>query len=85
MEREIKDNYMMQLFNKKNSYSKGHDGEMEVHGYLSQLYPNKEIYNCSKEDNRGDYYLDIEEDFRVMMESKDYNTNVPKKEIEKAL
>lgn len=84
MEREIKDTYMMQLFNKKNSYNKGHDGEQEVHGYLSQLYPNKEIYNCSKEDNRGDYYLDLDDEFRVMIESKDYTSNVPKKEIEKA-
>ena len=85
MEREIKDTYMMQLFNKKNSYSKGQGGEQEVHGYLSQLYPSKEIYNCSKEDNRGDYYLDIDDNLRVMIESKDYTSNVPKKEIEKAI
>ena len=83
-EKELKNTYMAQMFNKKNSSLKGQGGEMEVHGYLSKLYPSNEIYNCSKEDHRGDYYIEFESGVRIMIESKDYQSNVPKKEIDKA-
>ena len=83
-EKELKNTYMSQIFNKKNSSLKGQGGEMEVHGYLSKLYPSNEIYNCSKEDHRADYYIEFESGVRIMIESKDYQSNVPKKEIDKA-
>ena len=47
--KELKNTYMAQMFNKKNSSLKRQGGEMEVHDYLSKLYSSNEIYNCSKE------------------------------------
>tara|TARA_B000000557_G_C20795945_1_gene453257 strand:- start:419 stop:1582 length:1164 start_codon:yes stop_codon:yes gene_type:complete len=89
----IRDNYEEKLLAEKqksddmalrttNSTLKGQEGENFSQHQLNCLFPKAEIEDCHKTPERGDFIL-REKEFNMMVEIKNYNTNVGKKEIQK--
>lgn len=72
----------LQTFN-DNSYYKGKVGEQKMLNLLTMLFPKNEIIDTHKDPNRGDFLIICENEKKILIDNKDYNTNVPKKEIEK--
>ena len=90
---QIRDNYEEKLLAEKqksdavllrntNSTLKGQEGENFSQHQLNCLFPKAEIEDCHKIPERGDFIF-REKEFVMMVEIKNYNTNVGKKEIQK--
>ena len=67
----------------ENSYNKGKVGEQKMLGVLTMLFPKNEIIDTHKDPNRGDFLIVCENEKKILIDNKDYSSNVPKKEIEK--
>lgn len=65
-----------------NSCVKGQDGEQHVYSELNLLFPKAEIEDTHAVPGRGDFIM-REDGFVMMIESKNYNRNVQKGEIDK--
>jgi len=70
------------IMRSQNSTIKGQDGEEYVLGQLNMLFPRAEIEDTHKVSNRGDFIM-REDDFAMMIETKNYSKNVQKSEIDK--
>jgi hypothetical protein len=70
------------IMRSQNSTIKGQDGEEYVLGQLNMLFPRAEIEDTHKVPNRGDFIM-REDDFTMMIETKNYSKNVQKSEIDK--
>jgi len=69
---------------KKNSSIKGKVSENKLHYVLSSIYPSAEIVNNTDKDKHcGDFYIKRKNKPVVLVENKDYNTNVGPSEVEK--
>ena len=66
-----------------NSCLKGKVGEVKMNSTLNMLFPKCEIEDTHKQPNRGDFVLTNENEKKILIDNKDYNQNIPKKEIEK--
>jgi len=85
LESEI-DNYKSQyektLIRTQNSTIKGQDGEEFTFHQLNMLFPKAEIQDTHKQTGRCDFVM-CEDNFKMMIEIKNYKTNVNKAEIDK--
>ena len=77
-----KDKYENTIVRTQNSTIKGQDGEDFTFHQLNCMFPRSEIEDCHKQSARGDFIM-REKDFTMMIETKNYDTNVNKVEIEK--
>ena len=66
-----------------NSYYKGKVGEQKMYNLLTMMFPKNEIIDTHKDPNRGDFLIVCEDEKKILIDNKDYSSNVPKKEIEK--
>ena len=67
----------------ENSSIKGKISENAMLQNLSMLFPKNNIEDTHKESGRGDFIMTDQTDYKILLENKDYKSNVPKKEIEK--
>jgi len=67
----------------ENSSIKGKLSENAMLQNLSMLFPKNNIEDTHKVSGRGDFIMTDEKDYKILLENKDYKSNVPKKEIEK--
>ena len=79
---KYKTQYENTLIRTQNSTIKGQDGEDFTYHQLNRLFPRAEITDCHKQPNRCDFIMQ-EGDFSMMLEIKNYKTNVNKAEIDK--
>lgn len=79
---EYRDKYEKSLFTTSNSTIKGQEGEEFTYHQLNCMFPKAEILDCHKEAARGDFILH-DENITMMLEIKNYNSNVNKGEITK--
>ena len=77
-----KDKYENTLIRANNSTIKGQDGEEFTFHELNLRFPSAEIEDCHKTKGRGDFILK-EGDLIMMIENKNYTTNVNNAEINK--
>jgi hypothetical protein len=81
---DLQNKEITNYFNKfNNSSNKGLIGEKKINLILNKLLPSAEIINTSKSTSQGDFIIKREHKTNILIETKDYNKNVPKKEIEK--
>ena len=66
----------------KHSTIKGQAGEEFTHHELNRRFPTAEIEDTHKQTGRGDFIMK-ENDFTMLIETKNYKKNVTKPEIEK--
>lgn len=66
-----------------NSYYKGKVGEQKMLQVLTLLFPKNEIIDTHCDPNRGDFLIVCDSEKKILIDNKDYNSNVPKKEIDK--
>ena len=81
MER-YKSQYEDSLIRTQNSTIKGQDGEEFTYHQLNRLFPKAEIEDCHKQTGKCDFIM-RQGDFSMMLEIKNYKTNVNKAEIDK--
>ena len=74
--------YENTLIRTQNSTIKGQDGEDFTFHQLNMLFPKAEIEDTHKQTARCDFIM-CENDFKMMLEIKNYKTNVNKAEIDK--
>ena len=79
---ELQKNYESSIIRTRNSTIKGQDGEEFMFHELNCMFPKSEIEDCHKQTARGDFIM-REDDFTMMIETKNYDTNVNKTEIDK--
>ena len=72
----------MNNMNNNNSTIIGQEGENETFRELNLMFPKCEIEDTHTTEGRGDFIIK-DNDLSIMIETKKYNTNVPKKEIDK--
>ena len=72
----------MNNMNNNNSTIIGQEGENETFRELNLMFPKCEIEDTHTIQGRGDFIIK-DNDLSIMIETKKYNTNVPKKEIDK--
>lgn len=65
-----------------NSSIKGNIGENYLFNVLNDILPSAEITNTSKLSNSGDFLINHKKN-KILIETKDYKTNVCKKEVDK--
>ena len=70
------------LIRSQNSTIKGQDGEDFTFHQLNRLFPKAEIIDCHKQTGKCDFIMN-EGEFSMMLEIKNYKTNVNKAEIDK--
>lgn len=66
-----------------NSSIKGKVGEDKMKQILTMLFPKNEIEDTHSLPGRGDFIINCKNDKKILIDNKDYSTNVPKKEIDK--
>jgi hypothetical protein len=66
-----------------NSFFKGKVGEDKMKQTLTMLFPKNEIEDTHSQPGRGDFIISCKNDKKILIDNKDYSTNVPKKEIDK--
>ena len=66
-----------------NSYYKGKIGEQKMYNTLTMMFPKNEIIDTHGDPNRGDFLIVCDDEKKILIDNKDYSSNVPKKEIEK--
>tara|TARA_B110001450_G_scaffold58099_1_gene54790 strand:- start:9681 stop:10856 length:1176 start_codon:yes stop_codon:yes gene_type:complete len=69
--------------NKDNSSIKGKVGEDKMKQILTMLFPKNEIEDTHSSPGRGDFIITCKNDKKILIDNKDYSSNVPKKEIDK--
>ena len=62
-----------------NSSIKGQIGENKMKQTLTMLFPKNEIEDTHSIPGRGDFIISCKNDKKILIDNKDYNTNVPKK------
>lgn len=67
----------------ENSYNKGKVGEQKMHNILTMLFPKNEIIDTHCTPSRGDFIIVCDDEKNILIDNKDYSSNVPKKEIDK--
>lgn len=67
----------------ENSYNKGKVGEQKMHNILTMLFPKNEIIDTHCTPSRGDFIIICDDEKKILIDNKDYSSNVPKKEIDK--
>ena len=73
-------------FNKQNcSNTKGKHGETRLEIILANLFPTAEIKNTAGLTASGDFIINRKDKQNILIDTKDYDTSVPIKEIEKIL
>ena len=72
----------MNNMNNNNSTIIGQEGENETFRELNLMFPKCEIEDTHTTQGRGDFIIK-DNDLSIMIETKKYNANVPKKEIDK--
>lgn len=66
------------------SNTKGKQGEKRLELILSQMYPSSSIVNTSGQTSAGDFKVQHrKEDVPILIDTKDYDTTVPDREVEK--
>ena len=78
----LQKDYMTSLEKSQNSTILGQVGESVTYEGLNRLFPKAEIEDCHQTKGRGDFILH-ENDFVMMIETKNYTKNVTKPEIQK--
>lgn len=68
-----------------NSNIKGKCGENKLHPILSNILPEANISNTSGTAESGDFIIERNDKPTILIDTKDYNTSVPKKEVEKII
>jgi hypothetical protein len=68
-----------------NSNIKGKRGENKLEPLLSQILPEANIINSSGSAESGDFIIERPNKPTVLIDTKDYNTSVPKKEVDKII
>ena len=68
-----------------NSNIKGKRGENKLEPILSQILPEANIINSSGSAESGDFIIERSNKPTVLVDTKDYNTSVPKKEVDKII
>ena len=71
--------------NNNNSNIKGKRGENKLEPLLSQILPEANIINSSGSAESGDFMIERTNKPTVLIDTKDYNTSVPKKEVDKII
>ena len=66
-----------------NSFFKGKVGEDKMKQTLTMLFPKNEIEYTHSQPGRGDFIISCKNDKKILIDNKDYSSNVPKKEIDK--
>ena len=66
-----------------NSFFKGKVGEDKMKQTLTMLFPKNEIEDTHSQPGRGDFIISCKNDKKILIDNKDYSSNVPKKEIDK--
>ena len=80
----ILQNSLMSLHKiKDNSSIKGKIGEDKMKQILTMLFPKNEIEDTHATPGRGDFIITCKNDKKILIDNKDYSSNVPKKEIDK--
>ena len=67
----------------ENSFFKGKVGEDKMKQTLTMLFPKNEIEDTHSQPGRGDFIISCKNDKKILIDNKDYSSNVPKKEIDK--
>ena len=65
------------------SNSKGKQGENKLELILSELYPSASIVNTSGSTASGDFIIERTDGGKILIDTKDYETCVPIKEVAK--
>ena len=79
-------NLVDEYFHKQiGSTNKGKLGETKLELILSELYPSALIKNTSGSTACGDFIIERKERNKILIDTKDYDTCVPPKEVEKIL
>ena len=79
-------NLVDEYFHKQiGSTNKGKLGETKLELILSELYPSALIKNTSGSTACGDFIIERKEKNKILIDTKDYDTCVPPKEVEKIL
>jgi len=71
--------------NNNNSNRKGKQGESKLEPILSYILPDAEITNTSGTAESGDFIIERNNKSTILIDTKDYNTVVPKKEVDKII
>lgn len=71
--------------NNNNSNRKGKQGESKLEPILSSILPDAEIKNTSKDKESGDFIIKRNNNPTILIDTKDYKTNIPKEEIVKII
>lgn len=69
--------------NNNNSNRKGKQGESKLEPILSSILPDAEIINSSGHKESGDFIIHRKNNHNILIDTKDYNTSIPTKEIDK--
>ena len=64
------------------SNSKGKLGEAKLEIILSETFPCASIINCSGKTNMADFHIERKDKNKILIDTKDYDTVVPVKEVE---
>ena len=67
----------------KSSKKKGNSGENRLYNILLNEYPNYDITNSSGLTGTGDFIINTDNNISILIETKEYQTNVSKKEVDK--
>lgn len=68
-----------------NSNIKGKRGETKLEPILSSILPNANIINSSGVSESGDFIIERNDKPTILIDTKDYNTSIPKKEVDKII
>ena len=68
-----------------NSNRKGKDGEAKLEPLLSEVFPDAEITNTSGKSSSGDFIIERKGHTKILIDTKDYSTVVPVKEVSKLI
>lgn len=67
------------------SSSKGKQGEQVLENVLNNSFPTADIINTSAQKHSGDFILQHKDKEKILIDTKDYNRNVPTDEVKKII
>jgi hypothetical protein len=79
---ETVDNYFQK---QSGSNTKGKQGECKLELLLSETFPNASVVNTAGKTAKGDFLLERKEKSKILIDTKDYDTVIPIKEVEKII
>ena len=71
--------------NMNNSNRKGKQGEAKLEPILATILPDAEVTNSSGTAESGDFIIKRQNKSPILIDTKDYNTVIPKKEVDKII